>query len=266
MNKKLWNVFYLDKEKDIKINLYKNNEDELDYVIETPNHKNENLITNFARVCDLSVSKDENGFGVIKGKILASLNGDNVEVYILRLNGIKVANIYADGVIDIKAKVPAISKVLMAQTKNYDYPIDKTLVKMYIQKKYKFRTDLHTHMNANLPTDALIALGLKYQMRYSYYFIQKLGLKITDSQREKLEYYKAIVYDKYKDCGLQGKAFERKIMDETYINFADLIFNNLENAFDNIVKVRNSLTLVKDGQCVFTNLEKLYVYRYTFCK
>ena len=266
MNKKLWNVFYLDKEKDIKVNLYKNKEDELDYIIETPNHKNGNLITNFARVCDLSVSKGDNGIGVIKGTILASLNGENREVYILRLNGLKVANIYADGFIDIRAKVPAISKVLMAQTKNYEYPIDKTLVKMYIEKKYKFRTDLHTHMNANLPTDALIALGLKYQMRYSYYFIQKLGLKITDAQREKLEYYKAIVYDKYKDCGLQGKAFERKIMDETYINFADLIFNNLENAFDNIVKVRNSLTLVKDGQCVFTNLEKLYVYRYTFCK
>ena len=53
MNKKLWNVFYLDKEKDIKVNLYKNKEDELDYIIETPNHKNGNLITNFARVCDL---------------------------------------------------------------------------------------------------------------------------------------------------------------------------------------------------------------------
>ena len=266
MNKKLWNVFYLDKEKDIKVNLYKNKDDELNYVIETPNHKNGNLITNFARVCDLSLSKGENGAEVIKGTILASLNGDNREVYILRLNGTKVANIYADGVIDIRAKVPAISKVLMSQTKRYDYPIEKTLVKTYILKKYKFRTDLHTHMNANLPTDALIALGLKYQMRYSYYFIRKLGLKITDAQREKLEYYKAIIYNRYKDCGLQGKAFERKVMDETYINFADLIFNNLENANENIIKIRNSLTLVKEGQCVFTNLEKLYVYRYVFCK
>ena len=154
MNKKLWNVFYLDKEKDIKVNLYKNKDDELNYVIETPNHKNGNLITNFARVCDLSLSKGENGADVIKGTILASLNGDNREVYILRLNGTKVANIYADGVIDIRAKVPAISKVLMSQTKRYDYPIEKTLVKTYILKKYKFRTDLHTHMNANLPTDA----------------------------------------------------------------------------------------------------------------
>ena len=90
MNKKLWNVFYLDKEKDIKVNLYMNRKDELDYVIETPNHKNGNLITNFARVCDLSVSEDDKGVGVIKGTILASLNGENREVYDFRINGVKI--------------------------------------------------------------------------------------------------------------------------------------------------------------------------------
>ena len=42
--------------------------------------------------------------------------------------------------------------------------------------------------------------------------------------------------------------------------------NNLENAEFNIRKIRNSLSLVKDGQAVFTNLEKLYVYRYVFQK
>ena len=30
--------FYLDKEKDIVVNLYKANDDELIYIIETPNH------------------------------------------------------------------------------------------------------------------------------------------------------------------------------------------------------------------------------------
>ena len=30
--------FYLDKEKDIIVNLYKSNDDELTYLIETPNH------------------------------------------------------------------------------------------------------------------------------------------------------------------------------------------------------------------------------------
>ena len=46
----VWKVFYLDKEQDIKVNLYKKNEDELAYCIETPNHNTGNLITNLAKV------------------------------------------------------------------------------------------------------------------------------------------------------------------------------------------------------------------------
>ena len=34
----------------------------------------------------------------------------------------------------------------------------------------------------------------------------------------------------------------------------------------NISKIRTSLALLKDGQSVFTNLEKCYVYRYAFAK
>ena len=36
---KFFDRFYLDKEKDIIVNLYKENEDELKYIIETPNHQ-----------------------------------------------------------------------------------------------------------------------------------------------------------------------------------------------------------------------------------
>ena len=45
-----------------------------------------------------------------------------------------------------------------------------------------------------------------------------------------------------------------------------LILNNLDNAEMNIVKIRGSLAIIKDGQAVFTNLEKVYLYRYVFCK
>ena len=79
------------------------------------------------------------------------------------------------------------------------------------------------------------------------------------AQREKVEL-------EYADCGLEGKKLTRKIDDNTFINFADLILNNLKDAEDNIRKIRASLALLKDGQAVFTNLEKLYVYRYVFCK
>ena len=74
---------------------------------------------------------------IITGTMPLSINGDNEEVYIFRLGGIKIANIYKDGRIEIKAKIPTISKVLMSQTKNYNLDINKTIVKSYILKKIK---------------------------------------------------------------------------------------------------------------------------------
>lgn len=263
----VWKVFYLDKEQDIKVSLYKKSEDELTYCIETPNHNSGNLITNLAKVCKMETRKDENDKRIITGIIPASLNADNEEVYIFRLGGIKIANIYTDGLVEMKAKIPAITKILMAQTKDYKLSVDKTIVKTYILKKVKFRTDLHTHLNAMLTPDILIALAIKHQIRYPLYFIQKLNLKISDEQSKKLEMYRKAIERRYENSNLTGKAFERKIKDETYINFADLILNNLENAEENIRKIKNSLVLIKDGQAVFTNLDKLYiVYRYVFTK
>ena len=260
------NKFYLDKEKDIIVNLYKTSEDELTYILETPNHGTGNLITNLAKICGLKTIKNEKDMKIIKGKIPASLNGDNEEVYIFRLGGIKIANIYADGKIEIKATIPAISKTLMSQTKRYNLSINQTLVKSYILKKAKFRTDLHTHMNANLPADSLIALGIKHQVRYPLYYIKKINLKITKEQEEKIYEQRKEVEKQFENSTLTGKYLTRRIDDNTFINFADLILNNIENAPENIAKIRKSLEILKDGQAVFTNLEKLYLYRYVFAK
>ena len=68
------------------------------------------------------------------------------------------------------------------------------------------------------------------------------------------------------DSPLQGKYLTRKIDDNTFINFAEFILNNIENAQYNIEKIRTSLAILKDGQAVFTNLEKCYIYRYVFAK
>ena len=59
--KNIFGKFYLDKEKDIVVNLYRENEDELIYVLETPNHNTGNLITNLAKICNLETIKNENG-------------------------------------------------------------------------------------------------------------------------------------------------------------------------------------------------------------
>lgn len=262
----LLNRFYLDKEKDIIVNLYKINKDEIKYILETPNHNTGNLITNLAKLCGVETTKNENDMKIIEGTIPASINGDNEIVYIFRMGGIKIANIYENGVIEIKAKIPAISKTLMSQTKNYKLPIDKTIIKSYILKKSKFRTDLHTHMNANLTPDVLIALGIVRQIKYPLYYIKKLKLKMSKIQEEKILKQRKKVEEQFKDCNLTGKYLTRKIDDNTFINFADFILNNLENAEYNISKIRNSLVILKDGQAVFTNLEKVYIYRYIFAK
>ena len=202
---------------------------------------------------------------IITGRISASINGNNEEVYTFRLGGIKIANIYEDR-IRIKGKIPAITKTLMSQTKNYKLPINKTIVKTYIVKKTKFRTDLHTHANANLSPDCLIALGIMHQVRYPLYYIKKLNLKLSQEQEEKIYKQREKVEKQFIDSPLQGKYKIRKIDDNTFINFADFILNNLENAQYNIEKIRTSLAILKDGQAVFTNLEKCYLYRYIFAK
>jgi len=257
--------FYLDKEKDIIVRLSKSKEDEITYTLETPNHNTGNLITNLAKICKLETIKNEKDMKIIKGKIPASINSDNEEVYIFRLGGIKIANIYENR-IEIKAKIPAITKTLMSQTKNYKLPLEKTIVKTYILKKSKFRTDLHTHMNANLFPDCLIALGIVHQIRYPLYYIKKLNLKMSLEQEEKIYKQREKIEKQFKNSPLQGKYKIRKIDDNTVINFADFILNNLENAEYNIEKIRTSLVIMKDGQAVFTNLEKSYIYRYVFAK
>ena len=262
----LLSKFYLDKEKDIIVNIYKTSEDEVTYILETPNHNTGNLITNLAKICKVKTIKNENDMKIIKGTIPASINGDNEIVYIFRLGGFKIANIFEDRRVEIKAKIRAITKTLMSQTKNYNLPIEKTIVKSYILKKSKFRTDLHTHMNANLTPDCLIALGISNQIRYPLYYIKKLNLKMTKKQEEKILKQREKVAEQFKDSELKGKYLTRRIDDNTFINFADFILNNLENAEYNISKIRISLAILKDGQAVFTNLEKLYLYRYVFAR
>lgn len=263
---KFLNKFYLDKEKDIIINLYKSSEDEITYILETPNHNTGNLITNLAKICNVETIKSENDMKIITGTIPASINGDNEIVYIFRLGGFKIANIYENGKIEIKAKIPAITKTLMSQTKEYNLPIEKTIIKSYILKKSKFRTDLHTHMNANLSPDCLIALGISNQIRYPLYYIKKLNLIMSKKQEVEIAKQRELVKEQFKDSELKGKYLTRKIDDNTFINFADFILNNLENANYNISKIRTSLAILKDGQAVFTNLEKLYIYRYVFAR
>ena len=260
-----FSYFFLDNEKDIIVNLYKDL-DRLFFELETPNHHTGNLIRNLAALCDLPLSKNDDGRLVIRGEVPCYIDGGNREIYVFRLGPVKVANIYPDGNIEIKAFIPAISKTLMSQTRDYGLDIRKTIFKSFIPKELKFRSDLHTHMNGNLPPDVMIALGIYHQIRYPFYYVKKLGLKLTAAQEAKVMQQREKVERQFVNSELTGKYLDRKIDDETFINFADLILRNLDNAEENIVKIRGSLSILKDGQAVFTNLEKVYLYRYVFAK
>jgi hypothetical protein len=81
----------------------------------------------------------QDGKTVIVGEIPSYIKGDGQKVYIFRLNGTKLANIYPNGTIEVNSIVP---------------------------ERVKLSTDLHTHGNANLNADILIALAIKHQIRY----------------------------------------------------------------------------------------------------
>lgn len=262
---KYYDSLYLDLEKDVVIDLYID-KDKFYYVLKTPNHKTGNLIRNFATICNLKLSTGEDGLLQIEGRVPCFINEENKRVHILKFNNKTVAVINSKGKILPRAMVPAISKTLMSQTKKCDLSINDILVRTYIEEEYKFISDVHTHMNANLYPDILIALGIYHQIRYPYYYVKKLNLKLSANQYNKLEKDRAKVALKYCDTNLVGKYKDRKIDDNTFINFADLILNNPKDSFYNINKIRVSLSILKDGQAVFTNLEKLYLYRYVFAK
>ncbi len=257
--------FALDKEKDILVELSREGE-ALRYLLRTPNHGTGNLIRNLATLCHLPLSEDAQGLLVIRGTVPSYVDGDNRQLWIFRLGNTKVANIRPDGSVELKASIPAISKALMSQTKDYRLSEQKTIVKTYIFSDCKFRTDLHTHMSANLPPELLIALGIRHQIRYPLYYIRKLGLRVTAAQQALLDERRAAAEQALADSALTGKYRERRIDDNTFINFADLILNNPADAAWNISRIRISLAVPKDGQAVFADLEKVYLYRYVFTK
>lgn len=257
--------FFLDKEKDIIVDLQKEKE-ALFYTLRTPNHKTGNLIQNLARLCNLPLDKDDQELLYIHGQVPSYYDTYNRLVYIFRLGNTKVANIYPDGTIEMKAAIPSISKTLMSQTKHYSLDISKTIVKTFIRSEYKFRTDLHTHMNANLSPDILIALGIFHQIRYPLYYVRKLNLRLTTAQMQQLVEERHRTEQQFADSSLTGKYLNRKIDDNTFMNFAQLILDNPADCAYNLAKIRASLAVMKDGQAVFSNLEKVYLYRYVFTK
>ena len=75
----------------------------------------------------------------------------------------------------LKAKIPAITKTLMSQTKNYNLDINQTLVKSYILKKAK-----STYQQLTVSEDMLQDKTLILQAFPTTFFVDKDG-NIVDS-------------------------------------------------------------------------------------
>ena len=95
---------YLDKEKDIVVTLWMD-QSVLSYTIHAINHQSDNLINNLAAISGQQTTVQE-GRTVITGKIPCYIKGDGQRVYIFRLNGTKLANIYPDGKIEVNSVIP----------------------------------------------------------------------------------------------------------------------------------------------------------------
>ena len=76
--------FFLDNEKDIIVNLYKDL-DRMYYVLTTPNHGTGNLIRNLSKSFNLPLSQDDEGMLIIKGEIPCFIDGNNNESYIFQV-------------------------------------------------------------------------------------------------------------------------------------------------------------------------------------
>ncbi len=76
--------FYLDKEKDMIVDLYREGET-LSYVLSTPNHGTGNLIRNLAKLCDISLTQNAGGLLEIRGEVPCYIDGYNRPVYVFRL-------------------------------------------------------------------------------------------------------------------------------------------------------------------------------------
>ena len=133
------------------------------------------------------------------------------------------------------------NKEIETKVDNY-YNIDYLFNNDYIKKADNIKNSSDKNKTIYMYLDKTNTLHIKIKNK------EELNKTVTELPKEVLNVYYS------------------KIDDETYINFADLILNNPNDVEENIAKIRNSLVLMKDGQAVFTNLEKLYLYRYVFSK
>ena len=129
---------FLDKQKDIKLIIDINQNNELAYSILTENAQEDKLLRNIATLCNEKYNKEQR---VING--IFKQDKDNKNLLRLQINKLKDIEIDLNNRIVSFPEIPNAEKVLMAQKEDAYLPKAN-----YLAPENGIKTDLHSHCHA----------------------------------------------------------------------------------------------------------------------
>lgn len=255
---------YLDKQKDIKVTINRDENLEIVYEISISNFKSQKLLKNLA---GLTQGEFDEKNGTVKGIFQGSFDNKNrYTLNIERFNSIEID--LDDNTIEMP-RIPTVLKTLMAQKD--DLVFDRVKLLDNLQET---KTDLHSHYTAMLDPEKLIALGLKHNVSYPISHIYALGLEIPNEQRKQIETQIGEIYGneileqirnnkgnwkEIKDIFVDNK------IDIKSIPFKDLIIGEpSEDKSENFNKILRSCSLPREAQNTFTDMKDTYMNRAPF--
>ena len=268
---------FLDKQKDIKLIIDINQNNELAYSILTENAQEDKLLRNIATLCNEKYNKEQR---VING--IFKQDKDNKNLLRLQINKLKDIEIDLNNRIVSFPEIPNAEKVLMAQKEDAYLPKAN-----YLAPENGIKTDLHSHYTAMLEPDKLVALGLKHNVDYHLYYIYTLGLDTEPnvegiqesifnslkslesskslSDEEITEKAKQIFEDLETNKGNIKKInsiLPNEMKKSATIPFKDLVLK--DGGKDNLKKILDSCCLSREHQSTFSDMTNTYNFRFPF--
>lgn len=255
---------YLDKQKDIKVTISRDENSEIVYEISVPNFKSEKILKNLA---GLTQGEYDEKTGIVKGKFNESF--DNTNLYTLNIERFNSIEIDLENNTIEMPRIPVVLKTLMAQKNELVFDRVK-----FLDNLNETKTDLHSHYTAMLDPEKLIALGLKHNINYPVSHIYALGLKIPDEQREQIEAeigktYGSDILEQIRSNNGNWKVIKDIFVDNKInvkqVPFKDLIIGEpSEDKSENFNKIMLSCSLPREAQNTFTDMKDTYMNRAPF--
>ncbi len=255
---------YLDKQKDIKIIINRNENADIECEISAPNIKSTKLLNNLQNLLHSNYDIDSN---VLRGMLEEQYNEENI--FDLEIDRFGILELDLDNNTISVPRIPVALKNLMCQKENLKFD-DLS----YIEKSQSIKTDLHSHYTAMLDPEKLIALGLKHNVSYPISHIYALGLKIPDEKRQEIEaqigeLYGNEILEQIRNNNGNWKEIKDLFVDNEInikpISFKDLIIGEpSEDKSENFNKILRSCSLPRGAQNTFTDMKDTYTNRAPF--